>query len=161
MSVAARKRQTSLTPTNARISRNGDLMMNANKWPPIEDIDPLIDTISERLIGAEVQLRRLAEIKETGYYDDDESHHIVDLLKDNLDLENDIADYADTLRFWASQEEKTVLQQGDISYAFSRLNRLSIVNINIILVSKRYLEHVESAETLVSGMIKQFQENAR
>ncbi|VUD59575.1 hypothetical protein TDB9533_02712 [Thalassocella blandensis] len=135
--------------------------MNASKWPSIDQLNPLIEEISRRLTLAEMQLRSLGEMTQTGQYDRQDSLHLIDLLQTNLDLELDISEYTNQLNYWENQERLTAFQKGEINYANTRLDRLAVVNVNIIRLSQSFLEHVESAETIVSGIIKRLQFNAR
>lgn len=135
--------------------------MNTHKWPSIEQLNPLIEEIGCRLQLAEHQLRALGEIAQTGQYDHQENLHLVDLLQTNLDLEEDIAEYTHQLNFWENQETVTLFQKGELNFANTRLNRLAIVNFNIIKLSQEFLEHTETAETIVSGIIKRLQLSSR
>lgn len=135
--------------------------MTTNQWPPIEQLDPLIDEISQHLVVAEQQLKTLAEIEKTGAYDTQAGNHLLDLLQANLNLEVSIIEYAHHLEFWQNQDNLTLFQKGEINFANTRLNRLAIVNLNVIRLTQNFLEHAETAETVVSGLLKRLQNSSR
>ena len=132
-------------------------MSQAEEWLGLECLEAFADEIDNRLQQAESQLRLLGRVCEMNESSKDDvalgDISFEAILECNTKLEQDLIQYSGQLHYWENLV-LSITQKFEVERTIAQLNRLSVVNANIVLLSKNFLKCQDSSSDVVESIIE-------
>lgn len=126
----------------------------------IEHLSDFIDELIARLSIAQSHLHTIASIGEAKLYDI-ETVGLANILRWQNRLENDLPSYRNQCEHWNSLSDLSVLDASELHRAVQLLQRLALVNDNIVKVVKSMMQYVDQSEMEVAKVLARMQAGKR
>lgn len=124
---------------------------------PIDALEDFARDISAQLVLAEMQLKTLRHIFDKRNLSS-EVTRIEAMLRDNQWLENEIPKYLTQLSYW-NKMPLSPLQQFEVKRVTNLLNRLALVNVNIMQKGRAQLRYLDQSKDTVNAFLQKLSKN--